>query len=441
MYALNSYWSGLAPEVKWLAVVVVVLIVYGLLRGASYRRQLNAARLNAADIGDAYNEELSRSNNLELQLAQLRATLDERQMHFDLMQKTQDESRELLKQEFEAIGQKILTAKGKELTSQGQDSLHKLLQPFREQIEAFQKRANHIHDESLRSNVVLNTEIKRVVDMGLHIGQEASRLSNALHNDKKVTGNWGEVQLERSLQLAGLECGYHYEAQAVFTDAQGKRKQPDFIVNLPDNKHLVIDSKVSLVAYNQAVAAEGSKDQQGYMDAHVQAIRNHVNDLDSKNYSNLVGLDSPSFVLMFMPIEGAYIDALRHDPKLFDFALQKNIILVSHTTLMPVLRTVANLWLIVRSNEQAHELSQHAGDIYNQVALMAERLKSLGYTLGTVSRHYNDTVVAVAGQQGLFGKVARFADLSAKASKTMPELTELDVDFHKERLEQTKTQL
>src|SRR5690606_7947222 len=144
------------------------------------------------------------------------------------------------------------------------------------------------------------------------------------------------------------------------------------------------------------------------LDAHVRAVRNHIDDLSGKDYSNLIGMHSPSFVLMFMPVESAYIAALKHDPGLFDYGYQRNVVMVSHTTLLPMLKTVANLWRIARGNEQAHELSARAAEVYNQVVVVAERLKRLGGTLDTVSRQYNDAVRAVAGQQGLYGKASRF---------------------------------
>jgi DNA recombination protein RmuC len=205
-------------------------------------------------------------------------------------------------------------------------------------------------------------------------------------------------------------------------------------VKLPDDKHLVIDSKVSLIDYEQAVAAENPQQHLAALDAHVKAVRAHIDDLARKDYSNLIGMRSPSFVLMFLPIEPAYIEALRHAPDLFDYGYQRNVVLVSHTTLLPVLKTVANVWMVVRSNEQAHELSTRAGEIYNQVVIVAERLKRLGSSLETVSRHYNDTVRSVAGQQGLHGKVQRFSELSSRANKTMPDLDPVHVDLDTERL-------
>ncbi len=170
------------------------------------------------------------------------------------------------------------------------------------------------------------------------------------------------------------------------------------------------------------------------MGEHIKAVRKHIDELAAKDYTNLVGVRSPSFVLMFMPIEPAYIEALKHNKDLFEYGYKKGVVLVSHTTLIPILRTVSNLWMIERSNAEAREISEKAGEIFNQVCVVAERLAKLGGTLTTVSNHYNSTVKALAGQQGLYGKVERFGQLSSKVSKSLPPIEPAHMDFETERL-------
>jgi DNA recombination protein RmuC len=372
---------------------------------------------------------------LDRELVELQAIHAEKLASFQEMKAGFEQSRAQLKVEFQNLANQILEEKGRNLAQSSQTSLEATLKPLRDQIDRFQNRINQVHDETVRGNASLGAEIKRVMEMGMRIGDEASSLATALKGQKKTTGNWGELLLERTLELAGLIKGDHFEAQPRFRDALGNARQPDFVIKLPDGKHMVIDSKVSLVDYDRAVAAEDESQAQAALDAHVRAVRNHIDDLSRKDYSNLAGMRSPSFVLMFMPVEPAYIEALRHSRELFNYGYQRNVILVSHTTLMPILKTVANLWMVARSNEQAHELSVRAGEIYNQVVLVAERLKRLGDTLETVSRQYNSTVTAVAGQQGLYGKTVRFGELSARANKSMPAIEPLNVDFQGERLE------
>uniref|UniRef100_UPI0033426D02 DNA recombination protein RmuC n=1 Tax=Castellaniella defragrans TaxID=75697 RepID=UPI0033426D02 len=376
--------------------------------------------------------------DLDRELAQLRAVHQEKLAAFDELRQSFEQSRAAMRAEFQNLANQILEEKGKTFTQTSQASLDSLLRPFREQIEGFQKRVNEVHDASLRGHAQLGAEIRRILDVGVKMSAEANNLASALKGEKKTTGNWGEIQLERTLQLAGLEAGEHYEAQASFRDEEGNRRQPDFVIKLPDHKHMVIDSKVSLVDYDRAIGAATEAERLAALDDHVRAVRHHIDDLNRKDYSNLIGMRSPSFVLMFMPIEPAYIEAMKHNRELFDYGYQRNVIMVSHTTLMPILRTVANLWMIARSNEQARVLSDQAGGLYNQVALVAERLQRLGNTLGTVSNQYNQTVVAVAGQQGLYGKVVRFGELSAKANRALPAIEPVHADLEVERLEGIK---
>ncbi|NGM86596.1 DNA recombination protein RmuC [Parapusillimonas sp. SGNA-6] len=440
-----------------LAMAAAVLLAV-LVAAAAYRRLLSernglALRLAHSEATaqgleerlDEMREALDRSEHegramrariaeLDGELTRLSAVHEEKLASFREMKDNFEQSRQQLKVEFQNLANQILEEKGRSLTHHSQSSLDAVLKPLREQIDGFQRRINQVHDETLRGNVSLGAEIKRVLEAGLRISNEAHTLASALKGDKKTTGNWGEVQLEGSLQMAGLAQGIHYEAQPRFKDEHGAQRQPDFIVKLPDGKHMVIDSKVSLVDYDRAVAADTDAEAKAALDAHVRAVRHHIDDLCRKDYSNLVGMRSPSFVLMFMPIEPAYIAALKHSRELFDYGYQRNVVLVSHTTLMPILKTVANLWMVAQSNERAHELSARAGDIYNQIVIVAERLRRLGVTLDTVSRHYNETVTALAGQQGLYGKASRFNELSSKANKAMPALEPLHADFESERL-------
>lgn len=359
---------------------------------------------------------------LSQELTGLKTTLAEKEKHFSEQQQNFEQSKQQLGVEFQNLANRILDEKSRSFSQSNQTALETLLKPFREQIEGFQKRVNEIHSESVKGNAGLEAEIKKVLEIGLNMSQEASNLTSALKGEKKTLGNWGEVQLERALQLAGLEENVHYRAQAHFKDEQGGRNYPDFVLNLPDEKHLIIDSKMSLVAYESAVNSDDDFERERLLKEHISALKSHINDLHKKDYSNLIGMRSPNFVLMFIAVEPAYIEALKSDPALFNYGYERNVIMVSHTTLMPILRTVANLWRIERGNVEAKEIAEKAGEIYNQICLIAERLSKLGNTLSTVSNQYNHTVTALVGQQGLVGKVERFKTLSAKANKTMPEV-------------------
>lgn len=398
------------------------------------REQLAEAKQTYAQQIESFNQLQERLHKLGSDHTALKTTLQKREEHFQEQMTQLSETKKSLTQEFENLANKIFEEKGKTFTQTSQTSIAGLLKPFREQIEGFQKRINDVHDASQQGNTSLNGEIKKVLDIGLQMSKEANNLTSALKGDSQQRGAWGEAQLRRTLEMSGLIEEAHFEVQSAFKDTEGKSKQTDYLVKIPDGKHIIIDSKVSLNAYDRAVGAESPEAYQLAMVDHIKAVRKHIDDLASKDYTNLVGMRSPSFVLMFMPIEPAYIEAMKHNKDLFEYGYKKGIVLVSHTTLIPILRTVSNLWMIERSNAEAREISEKAGEIYNQVCIVAERLGKLGGTLNTVSNHYNETVKALAGKQGLYGKVERFNKLSAKVSKTLPALEPAHMDFESERL-------
>ncbi len=343
-----------------------------------------------------------------------------------------EEQKGQLKTEFKVVSEEIIKQRQSMLAEQNKEGVGALLRPLQEQIEGFQKRINEVHDESVKGNTNLKAEIENVMKMGIQMRDEASSLTTALKGDSQQRGAWGEAQLERTLEMSGLIEDDHYEKQSSFTDADGKRKQTDYLIKLPGDKCIIIDSKVSLIAYERACTADDVESQTREMKAHVAAVRAHVNDLASKEYTNLSAIHSPDFVLMFMPVEPAYIEAMKHDPQLFGYGYNKNVILVSHTTLIPILRTVANLWMLDRSNKEARQIGEKANDIFNSVVLVSERLGKLGKTLNTASTHFNDTVTSLAGMQS---KVTRFNTLSNKAKKSMPELEPKEIQFDTTKLD------
>jgi DNA recombination protein RmuC len=412
------------------------------LRAAGLASELEQRRLQLAERGeqlaqggqalDALRRELA---TLQREHAELRARGEQREKQYAEQLALLKDSREQLAREFENLANRIFEDKGRRFTDHSRQSLESLLKPFREQIEGFQRRVNEVHGETLRGNTALEKEIQKVLEIGLKMNEQADNLTLALKGDNKAAGTWGEAQLERTLEMAGLLREEHYQTQASFRDAHGRRRQPDFLIKLPDGKHLVIDSKVSLVDYERAVTAASEEERQQALAAHVQAVRRHIDDLAAKDYANLPELGSPSFVLMFMPIEPAYIEAMKENRDLFNYGYQRNVVMVSHTTLMPILRTVANLWMVDHSNREARQIADAAGELFNQVCLVSERLSKLGKSLSAVTNHYNDTVTALVGNQGLHGKVERFKTLSARASKELPALEPLHAGHDDERLD------
>jgi len=396
----------------------------------------NAGELKVSqlELTNKYDTLQEKFTSLTSEYMELKTSLDEREASHKREVATFDKQKEDLKTEFKVVSEEIIEQRQKALAEQNKEGVGALLKPLQEQLNSFQQRVNDVHTESVKGNTALESEIKKVLDVGLKMRDEASNLTSALKGDSQKRGAWGEAQLERTLEMSGLIQDAHYEKQSSFKDADGKQKQTDYLIKLPDNKHMIIDSKVSLIAYDKAVSAESPEAEALALAEHVAAVKKHITDLASKDYTNLIGMHSPSFVLMFMPIEPAYIEALKNNKDLFNFGYERGIVLVSHTTLIPILRTVANLWMVERSNQEAREISDKAGDIYNQVCTVAERLLKVGTSLKAASNNYNHTVKSLVGQQGLHGKVERFNQLSSKVSKTLPALEPSHNDIETERL-------
>ncbi len=387
-------------------------------------------RLGLREMLENYQRKVAR---LEADVREQNARIQSEQEKLQELKVQFESQKAQLKNEFKVVSEEIIRERQAMLAEQNKEGVGALLKPLQEQIDGFQKRINQVHDEAVKGNTSLKTEIENVMKMGIQMRDEANNLTSALKGSSQQRGAWGEAQLERTLEMSGLVEHDHYEKQSSFVDDNGRRKQTDYLIKLPGDKCIVIDSKVSLNAYERASSADDTE-RSVAMKAHVAAVRNHIVDLASKDYTNLYGVHSPDFILMFMPVEPAYIEALKHDTELFGFGYTRNVVLVSHTTLIPILRTVANLWMLDRSNKEARLLGERAGDIYNSVVLVSERLEKLGKTLNTASTHFNQTVTALSGNQGLQGKVQRFNELSAKANKTMPELEHSHIEFDTSKL-------
>lgn len=447
---MSSWLADLAPfwtPLLGVALAIVLLLLYGRHMALRLSRQqtqhvqdrLDESLDRAAYVEAQWQQSQSDVRQLDKQLTELQVRHEEKEQAYQRLEQNLEHSKQLMQTEFQNLANTILEEKGQRFQQSNQQALQTLLQPFREQISAFQQRVNQLHDQSLKGQVNLEAEIRRVLDIGLQMSSEAQHLSKALKGDKKLSGIWGELQLERTLEAAGLVRGEHYLSQAALQTEYGNKRFPDFLIKLPENRHMVLDSKTSLVDYERAVRAEDEGERGQHMDNLLRAMRHHMDDLSSKRYDQLPGLSSPDFVFMFVPIEGAYIEAIRHQPELFEYGMKRHVMLVSHATLLPVLRTVANLWMIVRSNEHAHELGLRAADLHDQVVLLADRFKRMGESLRQMNGHFNSTVTALSGQQGVYGKLQRFKELSARSTKNLPALDTQQHDVELYRLDGVAT--
>lgn len=358
----------------------------------------------------------------ETQLAGLESRYEAEQKHHLEQVALLTDTRDALKVEFSQLANEIFEAKGKRFSEQNQTSLNALLTPFREQVQEFRKRIDDIHTQDTRGQSELMSQLTQLRDLNTQLNQQADDLTRALKGDKKLQGSWGELQAEKILESAGLQRGREYDREANFKDDSGQNKRPDFLVNLPGGKHLIIDSKVSLNDYQQYVTAETDPEKEVALKRHVAAVRQHMRSLSDKNYPHLNGLNSPDFVLMFMPIEPAFVAAFQADPALYNDGFQQNIVVVSPTTLLATLRTVANLWTLERQNDNAKLLFDQAGKVYDKLRTFAVHMEKLGDQITTVNNTYDTAWKTLRdGRGSLVRQVEVLEELGATVRQKLPD--------------------
>ena len=435
------------------AVLLSVCVgLFGLLMNRASR--LNAARQAQAlhdqevqHLAAALEEKQGRADRLELavdnwrdQVAALKADLREQQVTLEKERRAASEKLELLeknrdslKQEFENLANRIFDQKSERFSQQSKTSLDSLLNPFRDQLQDFRKRVEDVYTTETRDRQALRSEIKSLQDLNRQITEEAANLTKALKGDKKVQGNWGELILERVLERSGLRKGIEYETQGSYRDNDNQLLRPDVIVHLPDQRNLVVDSKVSLVAYQQWVNAEDDEAREQALKQHVEAGRNHIRTLSEKDYSQLNGLHSPDFVLLFMPIEPAFVAAFQQDDNLFAEAFERKIIVVTPTTLLATLRTIENIWRYERQSQNARRIADRAGAVYDKLRVFVEAMERLGSQLHTAQGTYDNAMNTLTrGRGNLISQANRFVELGVRVKKELPksivEQAEVDAD-------------
>ena len=356
-------------------------------------------------------------------------TLSESKVRLEEQQKQNDERLKELTQvkkgmttEFENLANKILEDKSKRFTDQNQSNMDKILKPMHTQLGDFRKRIDQIHHEDSKARSSLHGQIIQLNTLNQQMNKEAKNLTRALKGDNKTQGNWGEMILEKVLEQSGLRKGKEYEIQKAFRDAENSLLKPDVIVHLPDGKDIVIDSKVSLIHYNEYINSDDEDLQKIALAAHVDSVRTHINSLGAKDYSSLKGLLSLDFILMFMPIDAAFMAAFQADEKLFNTAFEKKIVVVTPTTLLATLRTIENIWRYERQNENSRQIADKAGTIYDKLRGFLEDFEKIGKQLDTVDKSYADAMNKLTrGKGNLIRQAEGFVDLGVKVKKEIPK--------------------
>ena len=337
------------------------------------------------------------------------------------IQRLQEQS----KLEFEQVANRLLEEKSKRFSHTNQQELKTLLDPLREKIKAFEQGIERRFLEETRDRVSLKKEIEQLRSLNTKLSQDANNLASALKGSNKTQGDWGELQLELLLQKAGLQKNIHYQVQNSFRDQNGKLKRPDFIVNLPEQKQLIIDAKVSLTAYERFCNADKEQERLIALKSHLESIRRHIKDLSSKNYQLLYQINTPDYLLLFVPIDAALAIALQEYNRLFTDALDKNIVIVTTSTLLATMRTVSYIWKQEKQKKSVVEIARQSGLLYDKFCSFVEDLQSIGQRLDMAQSAYDRAMRKLVDSKKkgdtLIGRAEKIKALGAKASKSLPK--------------------
>ena len=326
-----------------------------------------------------------------------------------------------LSNEFKVLANQIFESKQAQFTQNSQSTIDAMLKPMQGTLEAFKSRVELVHKEDLEGRASLAEQLKQLHSLNNQMSEDAHNLTRALKGDSKTQGNWGELILERLLERSGLTEGVEFDREKSFTDESGKRLRPDVIINLPDSKHIVIDSKVSLMHYESALNSESESKKLTALKSHLQSLKSHIDTLANKRYEHLEQLNAPDFVLMFVPVEGAYLMAIEADPSIFETAFEKRVAVVTPTTLFTTLKTIEQLWRYERQSENTLKLIKRAAEVHDKFVGFVESFEKVGKQLQTAQTSYDlARKQMISGQGNLVRQAEMLKDLAGKTKKEIP---------------------
>ena len=372
------------------------------------------------------NTEIKELQNDKNQLIGLKSQLSAQNENLQKLLDSQKEEitkmQEVAKTEFQNLANKILEEKTLKFTEQNQQNLKNILNPLQEKITDFEKKVENTHKESIDYHAALRQQIIGLKDLNVQMSKETVNLTKALKGDSKIQGNWGELVLERVLEKSGLEKGREYEIQKSFVTEEGNRVQPDVVINLPDGKKMIVDSKVSLTAYEKYINEDEEEQKSAFLKEHVNSLKRHVEQLGNKNYQHLYEMESPDFVLLFIPIEPAFAIALNEDTQLYNKAFEKNIVIVTPSTLLATLRTIDSMWTNQKQQDNAIEIARQAGALYDKFEGFVTDLVKIGKKMDEAKTEYEGAMnKLVDGKGNLITSVQKLKIMGAKAKKSLPD--------------------
>lgn len=415
---------------------LIIVFSWALLRLKKQRDQLFVEqKLTAQELLHNQNINVEKSqkllekqsfiDSLQHQTNKLTIRLRETEVHLQSATqrlREQQENEQKLSNQFELLSQRIFSEKAAQFKQLNQDSISQLLDPLKTQLDGFKQQVTDCYVNESKERYNLQNEISNLAKLNELMQQETNNLTNALKGDNKQQGNWGEVILQRILESSGLREGHEYKTQVSFKNEQGQRLQPDVVVQLPQNKNIIIDSKVSLVAYERFFNADDPQTQKDALQAHVLSIRQHIRGLGKKDYQNLIGSNTLDYVLLFVAVEPAFITALEHDPELVKLALDNNVLLASPTNLMIALRTIDNLWRFEQQEHNGRLIAQQAGKLYDKLRLFSENMLDVGSQLNKAQNSYDRALKQFSqGRGNLIQQAEQLKEMGVTVTKPLPE--------------------
>ncbi|MCL6524835.1 MAG: DNA recombination protein RmuC [Thermoflavifilum sp.] len=379
-----------------------------------YQRQYEQAQQQLQQKEEKIQQLIAENNRIHEAYNQLQQKLAEQKEEIQQI-------RQQFERDFENLANRIFEEKSQKFTEQNNIRIGEILNPLKEKIGEFEKKVDEVNKENIRHHSELKSQLTLLQQLNQQISQEANNLTKALKGDSKARGRWGELILEKILELSGLEKDREYLLQESYADINGKRLQPDVVVKLPENKFLIIDAKVSLVAYERYTSSDDPNEQERALREHVQSVRNHIDGLEKRNYAQIHGVNSPDFVFLFMPIEAAYALALKADPNLYEYAFLKQVILVAPFNLLTTLRIVANIWRQEKQQRNVQQIAEEAKKMLDKFYLLCQRLEEVGNRIHQAQVAYDDTMKTLStGRGNLMSMAKRIVHLGVSPSKQLP---------------------
>ncbi len=416
---------------EWLALMIGLVVGIGLgywlsrmnfekIRAVLKEREASFLE-NARDAKSQVSERESTILSLNRELSALKADWKNLQEKLVDQKNDMQQLQQKFSTEFKNLANEILEEKTKKFTEQNRTNLDEILKPLSEKIRDFEKKVNEAYISEAKERFSLKEEVKRLAELNQQISKEANNLTRALKGETKTQGNWGEMILESILEKSGLARDREYFIQASFTDAEGKRQQPDAIVKYPGERTVVIDSKVSLIAYERFSSAESEEERAAAAAEHLTSVRKHIQELGAKNYQHIYNIQSLDFVMMFMPVEPAYFLAIQADSNLWSYAYDKRILLMSPTNLIAALKMVESMWRQENQNRNALEIARQSGELLDKFSGFLEDFQDLGKRIDAAQRSYDDSMKKLhTGKGNLIRRAQQIKELGAKTNKNIP---------------------